>query len=204
MNTTSTLLRKALTVLFLVTLFVTLSGCGAGTKEQIGTVLGAGLGGLAGSFIGDGQGQLISVAVGTMVGSFLGSEIGKSPTATAPAGKTPTAATPATPCRPPPSRPRTAATAASSSRPSSSATRPRPPTAPPAGRPTARGASPARSEGAAMHTGINPIVFFYANGAGHVVRRQSGAVSLKTSDLAPAALRAELERIRLRQARRPA
>lgn len=69
---TTTLLATAILSLALVT------GCGTGTKEQIGTVLGAGLGGLAGSFIGDGRGQLVAIAAGTLIGSFLGSEVGAS------------------------------------------------------------------------------------------------------------------------------
>ena len=58
---------------------VMLTGCGGGmAKQEIGAVVGAGLGGLAGSFIGDGGGQLVAVAVGTMLGAVMGSEIGES------------------------------------------------------------------------------------------------------------------------------
>ena len=78
MNPITSAVRKAMTLLFLVVLLIAMTGCGAGPKEQIGAVLGAGLGGLAGSFIGDGQGQLIAVAAGTLAGGFLGSEVGKS------------------------------------------------------------------------------------------------------------------------------
>ena len=55
-----------------------LSGCEGGTKQQIGTVLGAGIGAVAGTAIGDGRGQTLAIAAGTLVGAFLGSEIGKS------------------------------------------------------------------------------------------------------------------------------
>ena len=56
-----------------------LAGCGGQiAKEEVGAVVGAGLGGLAGSFIGDGGGQLVAVAVGTMVGAVMGAEVGKS------------------------------------------------------------------------------------------------------------------------------
>lgn len=59
---------------------VMLAGCGANgiAKEEAGALIGAGLGGLAGSFIGDGGGQLVAVAAGTLIGAFLGSEVGKS------------------------------------------------------------------------------------------------------------------------------
>ena len=47
-------------------------------KQQIGTLLGAGLGALAGTQVGSGKGRLLGVAVGTLAGAYLGSEIGKS------------------------------------------------------------------------------------------------------------------------------
>ena len=53
-------------------------GCGQVAKEEAGALIGAGLGGIAGSFIGDGGGQLVAVAVGTMLGAMIGSEVGKS------------------------------------------------------------------------------------------------------------------------------
>ena len=55
-----------------------LAGCEGGAKQQVGTVLGAGLGAVAGSQIGDGRGQLVAIAAGTLLGSLLGSEVGKS------------------------------------------------------------------------------------------------------------------------------
>jgi surface antigen len=51
---------------------------GGGQKQTAGTLLGAGLGALAGSQIGSGRGQLVAVAIGALGGAFLGSEIGKS------------------------------------------------------------------------------------------------------------------------------
>ena len=59
---------------------VLVAGCGPNgiAKEEAGALIGAGLGGLAGSFIGDGGGQLVAVGVGTMLGAILGSEVGKS------------------------------------------------------------------------------------------------------------------------------
>ncbi|MEX2616665.1 MAG: RT0821/Lpp0805 family surface protein [Alphaproteobacteria bacterium] len=49
-----------------------------GQKQAGGTLLGAGLGALAGSQIGSGRGQLVSVALGTLGGAFLGNSVGKS------------------------------------------------------------------------------------------------------------------------------
>ena len=67
---------KALTLALAAVL---VAGCGSGVaKEEIGALVGAGLGGLAGSFIGDGGGRLVAVGVGTMLGAIVGSEVGKS------------------------------------------------------------------------------------------------------------------------------
>ncbi|MEX2618302.1 MAG: RT0821/Lpp0805 family surface protein [Alphaproteobacteria bacterium] len=64
----------------LIVLIFALTACaeGQGNKQTGGTLLGAGLGALAGSQIGGGRGQLVAVAVGALGGAFLGSEIGKS------------------------------------------------------------------------------------------------------------------------------
>ena len=58
-----------------------LGGCvtdGMGTKQGAGTLLGAGLGGWAGSQVGGGRGQLAAVAVGALAGAWMGGEAGKS------------------------------------------------------------------------------------------------------------------------------
>ncbi|MFQ5764287.1 MAG: RT0821/Lpp0805 family surface protein [Rhodospirillales bacterium] len=47
-------------------------------KQAAGTLVGAGLGALAGSQIGSGKGQLAAVALGTLAGAWAGSEVGKS------------------------------------------------------------------------------------------------------------------------------
>ena len=57
---------------------IALMGCSGGEKEKAGTVIGAGLGALAGAHIGKGKGKLIAVAVGTLAGAALGGEVGKS------------------------------------------------------------------------------------------------------------------------------
>ena len=57
-----------------------LSACvnNAGEKQTVGTLIGGGLGALAGSQIGGGKGQLAAVAIGTLLGAYAGSEVGKS------------------------------------------------------------------------------------------------------------------------------
>ncbi|MEQ8195219.1 MAG: RT0821/Lpp0805 family surface protein [Rhodospirillales bacterium] len=57
-----------------------LSGCVTqGNQKQVGgTLLGAGLGGWAGSTIGGGKGRLAAVAAGTLIGALVGNGIGQS------------------------------------------------------------------------------------------------------------------------------
>lgn len=47
-------------------------------KQTMGTVLGAGLGGLLGSQFGSGDGRLVATGLGVLFGAVLGSEIGRS------------------------------------------------------------------------------------------------------------------------------
>ena len=72
--------QRFVNVLAILLAVVVVAGCGPNgiAKEEAGALIGAGLGGLAGSFIGDGGGQLVAVGVGTMLGAILGSEVGKS------------------------------------------------------------------------------------------------------------------------------
>lgn len=62
------------------TLALGMTGCfeGQGNKQVGGTLIGAGLGGLAGSQIGSGTGQLAAVGAGVLLGGLLGSSVGKS------------------------------------------------------------------------------------------------------------------------------
>ena len=66
---------RTLVVMLAAVIFV---GCGQMPKEEVGAIVGAGLGGLAGSMIGDGGGKLVAVGVGTMLGAIIGGETGKS------------------------------------------------------------------------------------------------------------------------------
>lgn len=57
---------------------IALTACTPGReKEQTGALVGAGLGALAGSQIGEGKGQLAAIAIGTLLGAWAGSEIGR-------------------------------------------------------------------------------------------------------------------------------
>lgn len=61
-------------------LALTLAACQTtgGQKQSGGTLVGAGLGALAGSQIGSGRGQLAAVAIGALGGAFLGNSVGQS------------------------------------------------------------------------------------------------------------------------------
>ncbi len=49
-----------------------------GPKQSGGTLLGAGLGALAGSQIGSGRGKLVAVALGALGGAMVGNSVGQS------------------------------------------------------------------------------------------------------------------------------
>jgi surface antigen len=61
---------------------VTLGACegmqNAGTKETIGTAVGAIGGGLLGSQVGGGSGRYVATGVGTLLGAWVGNELGSS------------------------------------------------------------------------------------------------------------------------------
>lgn len=67
-----------LTALLMVAVVATGCVTGSGQKQTAGTVLGAGVGGLAGSQFGKGRGQLAAVTAGALIGAMLGSETGAS------------------------------------------------------------------------------------------------------------------------------
>ena len=57
--------------------FIVLTGCNA-TKQDVGTLVGAGSGAFIGSQIGSGTGQLAAVAIGALLGGYVGGGIGES------------------------------------------------------------------------------------------------------------------------------
>ena len=52
-------------------------GQGVGTKQAVGGLGGAALGGLLGSQFGSGEGRLAATAAGVLIGGLVGSEIGR-------------------------------------------------------------------------------------------------------------------------------
>jgi surface antigen len=70
-------LRRASCALALLALGAC-AGQDYGTKQTVGTLAGAGLGGLAGATIVRGKGRLAATAAGTLLGAFLGNAAGKS------------------------------------------------------------------------------------------------------------------------------
>jgi len=70
--------RKRFLAAVTVVLFLSACAQDSGPKEGMGTLIGAGLGALAGSQIGDGKGQMAAVAIGALAGAYIGKEIGKS------------------------------------------------------------------------------------------------------------------------------
>ncbi len=71
---------KSTSLAVALTAMLSLSACvtDQGEKQTLGTLIGAGLGGLAGSQIGSGKGKMAAVGVGVLLGGLLGSEVGKS------------------------------------------------------------------------------------------------------------------------------
>ncbi len=73
-------MKRTLTVsLLLIALAV--SGCqnsGYGTKQTVGGLGGAALGGLLGAQFGSGKGRLATTGAGVLIGALIGSEIGRS------------------------------------------------------------------------------------------------------------------------------
>ncbi len=65
-------------VVFVAALSVAACVSDQGDKQTLGTLIGAGLGGLAGSQVGSGTGQLVAIGAGVLLGGLLGNEVGKS------------------------------------------------------------------------------------------------------------------------------
>ena len=60
----------------LIASMVMLSACNP-TKQDVGTLIGAGTGAYVGSQIGNGTGQLAAVAIGALLGGYLGGSLGE-------------------------------------------------------------------------------------------------------------------------------
>lgn len=75
------MLRSSLRAPLIFALVLLLPACqtdNMGTKEGMGTLGGAALGGLLGSQIGKGSGNLAATGAGVLLGAWLGNEIGAS------------------------------------------------------------------------------------------------------------------------------
>jgi surface antigen len=75
------LIRPTVGAITLVLSAWALSACAGsdyGPKQTVGTLAGAGLGGLAGATLFDGNARIAGAAAGTLLGAFLGNEAGKS------------------------------------------------------------------------------------------------------------------------------
>jgi len=70
-------MKTKLSIVFGLATLLLLTGCNP-SKQDIGTVIGAGSGAFIGSQIGGGTGQLAAVAIGALLGGYLGSSIGQS------------------------------------------------------------------------------------------------------------------------------
>jgi len=71
---------KASKLVLVLSLAAFLAACAenqTGQKQTLGTIIGAGLGALAGSQVGSGKGKLAAVAIGALGGAFLGGQLGK-------------------------------------------------------------------------------------------------------------------------------
>lgn len=70
--------KSALAAVALLMLLPACQTSQMGTKEGVGTLGGAAVGGLLGSQIGQGSGRLVATGAGVLLGGWLGNEIGAS------------------------------------------------------------------------------------------------------------------------------
>ncbi len=69
-------MKTKLSIVFTIATLLLLTGCNP-TKQDIGTLVGAGSGAFIGSQIGGGTGQLAAVAIGALLGGYIGGSIGQ-------------------------------------------------------------------------------------------------------------------------------
>ncbi len=70
-------MKKILIIGLSLAMALVISGCENMSKQQVGAVSGAALGGLVGSRFGRGTGQLVGVGLGAVAGALIGGQIGK-------------------------------------------------------------------------------------------------------------------------------
>ncbi|MEE9160366.1 MAG: RT0821/Lpp0805 family surface protein [Gammaproteobacteria bacterium] len=69
-------MKTKISIVFSIATLLLLAGCNP-TKQDIGTLVGAGTGAFIGSQIGGGTGQLAAVAIGALLGGYIGGSIGQ-------------------------------------------------------------------------------------------------------------------------------
>lgn len=69
-------MRTKISIVFCVAALLLLTACNP-TKQDVGTLVGAGTGAFIGSQIGGGTGQLAAVAIGALLGGYIGGSIGQ-------------------------------------------------------------------------------------------------------------------------------
>ena len=69
-------MRTKISIVFCVAALLLLTACNP-TKQDVGTLVGAGSGAFIGSQIGGGTGQLAAVAIGALLGGYIGGSIGQ-------------------------------------------------------------------------------------------------------------------------------
>jgi len=69
-------MRTKISIFLSIATLLLLTGCNP-SKQDIGTVVGAGSGAFIGSQIGGGTGQLAAVAIGALLGGYIGGSIGQ-------------------------------------------------------------------------------------------------------------------------------
>lgn len=69
--------KKTIAAVMALLMGCTLSACTEMSKQDVGTVSGAAIGGLVGSRFGGGSGQVLATGAGIMAGALIGGAIGK-------------------------------------------------------------------------------------------------------------------------------
>ncbi len=69
-------MRTKISIFLSIATLLLLTGCNP-SKQDIGTIVGAGSGAFIGSQIGGGTGQLAAVAIGALLGGYIGGSIGQ-------------------------------------------------------------------------------------------------------------------------------
>lgn len=70
-------MKKIFTAFTAILASACLVACSDMTKQDVGTVSGAVIGGLAGSQFGGGSGKMLAIGAGTLAGAYIGGAIGK-------------------------------------------------------------------------------------------------------------------------------